>query len=70
MNPVPLRSTGPASPRSLGGPMIFNIRQSSAPSSMSKGTSPTADTRKAALYLDPPWLFLKERLVLREVFIE
>ena len=52
-----------ASPSNVGRLMILNFRQSLAPSSMSKGTFLTGDTRKSAHHVDPPLLFLKDRVV-------
>jgi hypothetical protein len=68
-NYVRLDCFRPARPSNVGRLMILKFRQSLAPSSMSKGTFLTGDTRKSAHHVDPPLLFLKNRVVCRDVAI-
>lgn len=67
---VHLDCFAPARPSNAGGSIILNLRQSLAPSSMSKGTFSTGDTRKSVPHADPPQLFLNHRVVFFLVTID
>ena len=45
---------------------ILNLKQSVAPHNMSKGASLTDETRKSVFHVDPPLLFLNDKMVRKD----